>query len=122
MNLDVTHSELLSLSPEGDDDDDLGPLDGGADPSLARCAPDVLIVPSRLKHFSKVGLAAIARQSWRVVLTGVRQIVDNTVAINPSFLSKSMYAMLNYEGHTIPGPAKDRIKVEISRLEGVGAA
>ena len=57
----MTHSELLSLSPEADEDEDAGdeghgkvPLDGGADPSKARCAPDVLIVPSRLKQFSKV--------------------------------------------------------------------
>ena len=58
VNLDVTHSELLSLSPELDDDDEHEereyPLDGGADPSMACCAPDVFIIPSRLKQFSKV--------------------------------------------------------------------
>ena len=45
------------------------------------------------------------------------QVVDNTVAINPSFLTKSTYAVLNYAGHDAPGPAKDRVKVEISRIE-----
>ena len=52
VNLDVTHSEMLYLAPQDDN------LEEGShdpkDPSKARCAPDVLIVPSRLKHFSKV--------------------------------------------------------------------
>ncbi|TBU48523.1 DNA polymerase alpha, subunit B [Dichomitus squalens] len=93
INLDVTHSDLLHLVPQDEDAED---AEGAVDPSRARCAPDVLIVPSRLKHFSK--------------------IVDNTVAINPSFLTKSTYAVLEYAGHTAPGPAKDRVKVEISRI------
>ncbi len=50
------------------------------------------------------------------VCAGV-QIVDNTVAVNPSFLTKATYAVLEYAGHGAPGPAKDRIKVEIHRLE-----
>ena len=44
-------------------------------------------------------------------------MVDYTVAVNPSFLTKSTYAVLEYAGHTAPGPAKDRIKVEIERVE-----
>ncbi|KAL7279908.1 hypothetical protein ACG7TL_006317 [Trametes sanguinea] len=94
INLDVTHSDLLYLCPHDDNDDD---ADGRTDPSRARCAPDVLITPSRLKHFTKV--------------------VDSTVAINPGWLTKSTYAVLEYAGHTGPGPAKDRTKVEIHRLE-----
>ncbi|KAI0335848.1 DNA polymerase alpha, subunit B [Cubamyces sp. BRFM 1775] len=94
VNLDMTHSEMLNLCPQDDNTDD---AEGSVDPSRARCAPEVLIVPSRLKHFSKV--------------------VDHTVAVNPSFLTKSTYAVLQYPGHSGPGPAKDRIKIEIQRLE-----
>jgi DNA polymerase alpha subunit B len=43
VNLDVTHAEGLRLG-EGIDDDDDGDV----------VAPDVLVVPSRLKSFSKV--------------------------------------------------------------------
>ncbi|KAI0770357.1 DNA polymerase alpha, subunit B [Fomes fomentarius] len=93
VNLDVTHSDLLNLGPSDDEEDE-----SMSDPSKARCAPDVLVIPSRLKQFSKV--------------------VDNTVAINPSFCTKSTYAILEYAGHTSPGPARDRLKVEINRLEG----
>ncbi len=42
VNLDVTHSQLLRL---GESDD-------------GNVAPDVLIIPSRLKHFSKVKFLA----------------------------------------------------------------
>ncbi|KAI0826859.1 DNA polymerase alpha subunit B [Trametes gibbosa] len=98
VNLDVTHSDMLYLTPQDDDDDEVVGESERDDPSRARCAPDVLVVPSRLKHFSKV--------------------VDDTVAVNPSFLTKSTYAVLEYAGHGTPGPAKDRIKVEIQRLEG----
>ncbi|OJT11537.1 DNA polymerase alpha subunit B [Trametes pubescens] len=96
VNLDVTHSDTLYLCPQEDETEEDGE-DARNDPSRARCAPDVLVVPSRLKHFSK--------------------IVDNTVAVNPSFLTKATYAVLEYAGHGAPGPAKDRIKVEIHRLE-----
>ncbi|KAI0372220.1 DNA polymerase alpha, subunit B [Pilatotrama ljubarskyi] len=95
VNLDVTHSDMLYLAPQDDNFDD---AEGREDPARARCAPDVLVVPSRLKHFSKT--------------------VDSTVAVNPSFLTKATYAVLEYAGHTTPGPAKDRMTVEIRRLEG----
>ncbi|KAM5535085.1 hypothetical protein V8D89_011313 [Ganoderma adspersum] len=95
FSLDVTHSDMMYLTPQDDDSEEGS---GSAEhPSKARRAPDVLIVPSRLKHFSKV--------------------VDHTVAVNPSFLTKSTYAVLEYAGHTALGPAKDRIKVEIERVE-----
>ncbi|KAI0720520.1 DNA polymerase alpha, subunit B [Cerioporus squamosus] len=95
VNLDVTHSDLLYMCPQDDEDHASA---GATDPSKASCAPDLLIIPSRLKHFSKV--------------------VDYTVAINPSFLTKSTYAMVEYAGHSTPGPARDRLKVDITRLEG----
>ncbi|PBK97673.1 DNA polymerase alpha, subunit B [Armillaria gallica] len=58
VNLDVTHSQLLRL---GESDD-------------GNVAPDVLIIPSRLKHFSKS--------------------LNTTSTLNPSFLSKGTYAVL----------------------------
>ncbi|KAF8895265.1 hypothetical protein BD779DRAFT_1668572 [Infundibulicybe gibba] len=79
VNLDITHSSLLKLG-EGSDG----------------CAPDVLILPSRLKYFSKT--------------------VYGTAAINPSLLSKGMYSMLNFSGHGTGG-LKERIKTEFIKLE-----
>ncbi|KAH7926462.1 DNA polymerase alpha, subunit B [Leucogyrophana mollusca] len=78
VNLDVTHSDGLRLV-EGEDD----------------FAPDVLVLPSRLKHFAK--------------------IVDGTTAINPSLLSKGTYATLSFTGSGSRA-TKERIKTEISRL------
>ncbi|KAI0057842.1 DNA polymerase alpha subunit B [Artomyces pyxidatus] len=79
VNLDVSHLESLRLCSE----------------DAPSTAPDVLIVPSRLKHFSKV--------------------VDNTVAVNPSFLTKNTFASLSYGGQG-DGPVIDRLKAEIARL------
>ncbi|KAF9046503.1 DNA polymerase alpha/epsilon subunit B-domain-containing protein [Panaeolus papilionaceus] len=81
VNLDMSHSEALSLV---DSDIELD------------YAPDVLIVPSRLKQFSKV--------------------VHSMTAINPSFLSKGSYAMVSLAALDAGKPV-DRIKVEISKLE-----
>ncbi|KAH0832189.1 DNA polymerase alpha/epsilon subunit B-domain-containing protein [Lanmaoa asiatica] len=78
VNLDVTHSEGIKLVDSEDE-----------------CVPDVLVLPSRLKQFSKV--------------------VDSTTVINPSFLSKGTYAMLSYAGQG-SGLAKDRITADISRI------
>ncbi|KII90842.1 hypothetical protein PLICRDRAFT_137336 [Plicaturopsis crispa FD-325 SS-3] len=81
VNLDITHAaDRLKLDVDALDDS----------------APDVLIVPSRLKHFSKV--------------------LDSTIAINPSFLTKAAYATLQYAGSGA-GTAHERTKVEIKRLE-----
>ncbi|KAK0187998.1 DNA polymerase alpha subunit B [Armillaria mellea] len=74
VNLDVTHSQLLRL----------GELDDG------NVAPDVLIIPSRLKHFSKS--------------------LDATSTLNPSFLSKGTYAILQV------GPGGS-IKPEVVKME-----
>ncbi|ETW81536.1 hypothetical protein HETIRDRAFT_317937 [Heterobasidion irregulare TC 32-1] len=79
VNLDVSHSDGLDLCPQ----------------ETMGYAPDVLIVPSRLKHFSK--------------------IVDDTVAVNPSYITKSIFASLSYIGHG-DGPAKSRIKVDVGRM------
>lgn len=53
VNLDVTHSDMMYLCPQEDESEEDGG-DAQDDPTRARCAPDVLLVPSRLKHFSKV--------------------------------------------------------------------
>jgi len=78
VNLDVTHSGGIKLVESEDEP-----------------APDVLVLPSRLKQFSKT--------------------VDSTTVINPSFLSKGNYAMLSYAGHG-SGIAIDRITADRSRI------
>ncbi|TFY64172.1 hypothetical protein EVG20_g6039 [Dentipellis fragilis] len=80
VNLDVSHIDGLKLCPKG---------------SPAR-APDVLVIPSRLKHFSKV--------------------VDHTVAINPSFVTKNIMAALSVDAANGHGPGQSRIKVNVGRL------
>ncbi|KAH9841513.1 DNA polymerase alpha, subunit B [Rhodofomes roseus] len=82
VNLDVTHMERLNLDIDGANTNE---------------APDVLILPSRLKHFSKV--------------------VDSTIAINPSFLTKLTYASLVCSSHESGSSVGDRIKAEIVRLD-----
>ncbi|EPT05190.1 hypothetical protein FOMPIDRAFT_1057497 [Fomitopsis schrenkii] len=80
VNLDVTHMARLNLDIDGAD---------------TNMAPDVLILPSRLKQFSKV--------------------VDSTMAVNPSFLTKGQYASLLCAN---PGSSVgERVKAEIVRLE-----
>ncbi|KZT11993.1 DNA polymerase alpha, subunit B [Laetiporus sulphureus 93-53] len=74
VNLDVTHLKGLDLcAGEGVEKDK---------------APEVLITPSRLKHFSKH--------------------VDSTVVVNPSFLTKGTFAKLTCDGTVV---------TEILRLE-----
>ncbi|KAH9936258.1 DNA polymerase alpha/epsilon subunit B-domain-containing protein [Fomitopsis serialis] len=82
VNLDVTHMERLNLDIDG---------------ANTNQAPDVLILPSRLKQFSKV--------------------VDSTVVVNPSFLTKGSYASLVCTNPEIGSSLGDRIKAEIVRLE-----
>ncbi|KAI6005362.1 DNA polymerase alpha subunit B [Pisolithus marmoratus] len=77
VNLDVTHSEGLKLGIEDE------------------CAPDVLVLPSRLKQFSKA--------------------VDNSVVVNPSFVHKGLYAKLSYAGQA-SGIPRDRVDVEIAKI------
>lgn len=96
VNLDVTHIDRLNLDIDGAD---------------TNMAPDVLILPSRLKQFSKVRehFVVSARDSE------FGQVVDSTLAVNPSFLSKGQYASLLCAN---PGPSVgERIKAQIVRLE-----
>ncbi|KAH9942919.1 DNA polymerase alpha, subunit B [Amylocystis lapponica] len=81
VNLDVSHARGADLCGEG----------VGAD-----VAPAVLVIPSRLKHFSKV--------------------VDSTVAVNPSFLTKGTYATLRCSGAGEEIPLRERFKVDVVRL------
>lgn len=81
VNLDVTHSDLLYMCPQDDADHASA---GGTDSSKASCAPDVLIIPSRLKHFSKVRASrwsyparllltrVVVRRSWTTLLRSTR--------------------------------------------------
>jgi len=78
VNLDVSHLEYLALC-HGE----------GAS------SPDVLVVPSRLKHFSKV--------------------VDRTITINPSFVAKKVSANLVFGGNG-EGPISSRMKVDVGRF------
>ncbi|KAF8500906.1 DNA polymerase alpha subunit B [Russula emetica] len=78
VNLNVSHLEYLALCHgEG------------------TSAPDVLVVPSRLKHFSKV--------------------VEHTIAINPSFVAKHVSANLVFGGNG-EGPISSRMKVDVGRF------
>ncbi|KAF9464138.1 DNA polymerase alpha subunit B [Collybia nuda] len=95
--LDVTHEVNLDLSHS---------LPGlrlgaGSESSGDDYAPDVLVLPSRFKHFSKVG--------------SIR--VHATTAINPSFLTKGTYVMLNAIGKEMVDGTKDRIQAQIMKLE-----
>jgi DNA polymerase alpha subunit B len=64
VNLDVTHMDLLKLG------------EGGV---------DVAILPSSLgKHFVKVGLS-----SSRLSCTDPKQVVDSSIVVNPSLLTKA---------------------------------
>jgi len=81
VNLDITHAEGLELGPQTD--------------GVQEYAPDVLIIPSRLKHFSKV--------------------VDNTIVVNPSFLIKGIYAMLSFGGHSMSA-VSEQISIDFLKL------
>ncbi|KAJ7288488.1 DNA polymerase alpha/epsilon subunit B-domain-containing protein [Mycena rebaudengoi] len=81
VNLDVTHSDGLRIGGEED---------------APEYAPDVLIVPSRLKQFAKT--------------------VAATTALNPSFLSKGSYVMLNVAARGA-GSVRERLAPEVLRLE-----
>ncbi|KAG6910686.1 hypothetical protein DXG01_008730 [Tephrocybe rancida] len=79
VNLSVTHLTGLRLGDEIDN------------------APDVLILPSKLKQFSKA--------------------VHSTTAVNPSFLAKGTYAKLSVASRRSGMGLKERIKTEIVRLD-----
>ncbi|KAF8349223.1 DNA polymerase alpha/epsilon subunit B-domain-containing protein [Amanita rubescens] len=78
VNLDISHSDGLRMT--------------NADNTYA---PDVLIVPSKLKEFSKM--------------------VHSTRAINPSYINKAKYAKLHVSSGEMPG--KDRVGATLAKLE-----
>ncbi|KAJ8690639.1 DNA-directed DNA polymerase alpha subunit pol12 [Pleurotus ostreatus] len=86
VNLDVSRSERLRV--------DLGADNGGSGVGVA---PNILIVPSRLKHFVKP--------------------VDHTVVVNPSFLSKGTYATISVAACSDGSvPLTDRVAVDFGKL------
>jgi DNA polymerase alpha subunit B len=82
VNLDISHFDGVRMVDEGDLD----------------YAPDVLILPSRLKQFSKV--------------------IHSTTTINPSFLSKGTYAIVSLAPRSA-GTPKNRLKTEIVKVEAI---
>ncbi|KAL4252758.1 DNA polymerase alpha subunit B [Pleurotus pulmonarius] len=86
VNLDISHSGRLRV--------DLGSDDGGSGLGVA---PNILILPSRLKHFVKP--------------------VDHAIAINPSFLSKGTFATISVAACSDDSvPLTDRIAVDFGKL------
>ncbi|KAJ7134424.1 DNA polymerase alpha/epsilon subunit B-domain-containing protein [Mycena epipterygia] len=82
--LDVTHSDGLRL--------------GGGEDGAPECAPDVLVVPSRLKQFAKTVYA--------------------TTALNPSSVSKGAYVVLDVAARNgDAGGAKARLSPRVAKLE-----
>ncbi|KAF8967116.1 DNA polymerase alpha/epsilon subunit B-domain-containing protein [Flammula alnicola] len=80
INLDVSHFDAVRMVDDGDMD----------------YAPDVLILPSRLKQFAKV--------------------VHSTTTLNSSFLSKGTYGTIALAPRSA-GLPKNRLKVEVTRIE-----
>ncbi|KAG5645477.1 hypothetical protein DXG03_006022 [Asterophora parasitica] len=78
VNLAVTHLGGLKLGEE-------------------ECAPDILVLPSRLKQFSKA--------------------VHSTATLNPSFLVKGTYAKVHVAAKSAISGFKERLATEIVRLE-----
>lgn len=73
-------------------------------------APEVLITPSILKQFVKV----VYSFKCRTILTdGFAKWVDGTIVINPSFLTKGNFAVLNVKP-ALPG--KERLSCDIHKL------
>lgn len=93
VNLDVSRSKSLDL-------------DHGSQDKI----PHVLLVPSRLKQFSKV--------SWLVqdVLSGSLKLclqrVNGATFVNPSSVAKSSYAFLRYSGQE----SGETVNVDIRKL------
>jgi len=78
VNLDVTHLDRLRLDDEHDG-----------------LAPDILVLPSRLKHFSKA--------------------VSHSTVINPSYLTKGMYCTIEVASGV--DPLRQRLKVDNIKLD-----
>ncbi|EAU86107.1 alpha DNA polymerase [Coprinopsis cinerea okayama7 len=86
INLDVSHLDGARIIDDGEID----------------YAPDVLIVPSRLRKFDKV--------------------VSTTLAINPSSVSKGSYVLLNIGSKSGPTNLRERLKAELQSIEIPAAA
>ncbi|KAJ3512303.1 hypothetical protein NLJ89_g3597 [Agrocybe chaxingu] len=80
VNLDVTHFDSVRMVDDGELD----------------YAPDVLLLPSRLKQFSKV--------------------IHSTTTLNPSFLTKGTYGTLTIAPRS-SGPPKERVKAEVTKID-----
>ncbi|KAF8349200.1 hypothetical protein F5887DRAFT_944941 [Amanita rubescens] len=80
VNLDISHSDGLRMTDANN-----------------TYAPDVLIVPSKLKEFSKVN--------------GTFDLCN----LNPSYINKVKYAELHVSSGEMPG--KDRVGVTLVKLE-----
>ncbi|KAJ3977823.1 DNA polymerase alpha/epsilon subunit B-domain-containing protein [Lentinula raphanica] len=81
VNLDVTHSPDLRLDYETED-----------------VAPDILILPSRLRHFCKT--------------------VHSSTAINPSSLAKGVYSTINVLSSAPGKSLKERLQTEVVKMDG----
>ncbi|KAG7094228.1 hypothetical protein E1B28_007834 [Marasmius oreades] len=84
VNLDVSHSQALKLN--------------GGDTDESEFAPDVFIILSKLKQFSKR--------------------VNSTLFINPSCVSKGIYATLNFAGSEPGVSLAGRLKGEVIKIQG----
>ncbi|KAJ3754976.1 DNA polymerase alpha/epsilon subunit B-domain-containing protein [Lentinula raphanica] len=81
VNLDVTHSPDLRLDYETED-----------------VAPDILILPSRFRHFCKS--------------------VHSSTAINPSSLIKGVYSTINVSSSAPGKSLKERLQTEVVKMDG----
>lgn len=93
VNLDVSRSKLLDL-----------------DRGVQDYTPHILLVPSRLKQFSKVGW--FLQNMLSSLLKYPSQRVDGVTFINPSSVSKSSYAFLRYSGQE----GEEGVNVDIRKL------
>ena len=92
LNLDVTHADLLKFGAMG---------------------ADVVILPSALgKQFAKVSV--VSRCSKSVRLIGTWQIVDSTVIVNPSYLTKGSTGG-TFARFTIHPHAKAELQQEVGK-------
>lgn len=99
VNLDMSHFDGARMVDEGDLD----------------YAPDVLILPSRLKQFSKVCVPCLV-SSARVLSSFDLKVIHSTSTLNPSFLSKGTFGTISL-GPRSAGTPLERLKMEVAKLE-----
>ena len=75
-------------------------------------APDVLILPSRLKQFAKVEQQCFGR----FINSLFSKVVHSTSTINPSFVNKGTYGVISIAPLS-GGAPKQRTKSEILKIE-----